>query len=57
MGAPYAAFEHQVSDLWAIFGLLGITDVTVVPAEDVRTGPKKAEAAMAMAGATEQMAP
>ena len=57
MGAPYAAPEHQVSYLRAIFGLLGITRVTVVQAEEVRTGPKKAEAGMAMAGAMEQVAP
>lgn len=48
-GSPYAAFEHQVSYLRAIFGFLGVTDVTVVQAEGVRMGPEKAEAAMAKA--------
>lgn len=45
-GSPNAAFEHQVSWLRAIFGFMGVTDVTVVQAEGVRMGPEKAEAAM-----------
>ena len=48
-GSSYAAFEHQVSWLRAIFGFLGVTDVTVVQAEGVRMGPEKVEAAMAVA--------
>lgn len=48
-GSPYAAFEHQVSYLRAIFGFLGVTDVTVIQAEGVRMGPEKAEAAVTKA--------
>ncbi|HEY1448133.1 MAG TPA: FMN-dependent NADH-azoreductase [Caulobacteraceae bacterium] len=36
---PTAAFEHQESHLRAVFGLMGVTDLTFVHAEGVNYGP------------------
>ena len=47
--SPFAAFEHQVSYLRAVFGFLGVKDVTVIQAEGVRMGPEPAEKAVAQA--------
>ncbi len=45
-GAPAAGFEHQESYLRAIFGFLGVTDLTVVRAEGLAMGLEKAQAAV-----------
>jgi FMN-dependent NADH-azoreductase len=39
-GTPAAALEHQESYLRAVFGFLGITDVSFVHAEGVALGPE-----------------
>ena len=46
-GAPHAAYEHQTSYLRAVFGFLGISDVTVVEAEGIAMGPEQREKALA----------
>jgi FMN-dependent NADH-azoreductase len=38
-GTPTAAFEHQESYLRAVFGLMGLTDLSFVHAEGVNIGP------------------
>lgn len=54
VGTPAAAFDHQETYLRALFGFLGITDITFIRAEGVAMGPearKKAiEAAKGDAG-------
>ncbi|MQR98140.1 FMN-dependent NADH-azoreductase [Gluconobacter aidae] len=36
-GSPAAAFEHQVTYLKAVFGMMGVTDITVIEAEGLAT--------------------
>ena len=43
---PFAAADHLATYLAAILGFLGITDVEIVRAEGVASGPEKDEAAM-----------
>ena len=45
-GTPAASLEHQESYLRAVFGFLGITDVTLVHAEGVALGPEAREKAI-----------
>jgi FMN-dependent NADH-azoreductase len=48
-GTPAAAMDHQESYLRAVFGFLGITDVTFVRAEGVALGAEQREKAIAEA--------
>jgi FMN-dependent NADH-azoreductase len=48
-GTPMAAFEHQESYVIGVLAFLGVTDVTVVRAEGIATGPEAKEAAVARA--------
>ena len=54
-GAPAAAHEHQESYLRSVFGFMGISDLTVIRAEGLATGPeqrhKALDAALAEAAA------
>jgi len=45
-GAPAAVLEHQDSYLRALFGFLGITDITVIHAEGVNIGPEQRQRAI-----------
>jgi FMN-dependent NADH-azoreductase len=40
-GAPAAAFEHGETYLRAVFGFLGVTNLEVIVAEGVATGPEQ----------------
>jgi FMN-dependent NADH-azoreductase len=48
-GTPAAAMDHQESYLRAVFGFLGVTDVTFVRAEGVALGAEQREKALAEA--------
>ena len=54
-GAPAFPYEHQESYLQAVFGFMGVTDMTVILAEGLATGAeqreKATEAALAQAAA------
>ena len=45
-GMPAAAFEHVESYLRGVFGFLGVTDLEIVVAEGLQTGPDQREKAM-----------
>ena len=53
-GAPFEPYDFQEKYLKAVFNFLGITDIDVVRAEGVASGPEKA--AKAIAAAKEQIA-
>lgn len=48
-GTPHASFEHQTSYLRTVFGFIGITDVEVIEAEGIATGPDQREKALSKA--------
>jgi len=48
-GSPIAALDHQESYLRALFGFLGVTDISVIRAEGVAMGPEAQAAAIAKA--------
>jgi FMN-dependent NADH-azoreductase len=48
-GAPAAAFDHQETYLKAVFGFLGITDVSFVRAEGIALGDEARDRAIAAA--------
>ncbi len=48
-GSPYENFDFQEKYLRAMFGFLGVKDVTVITAEGVAMGPDKAAEAVAAA--------
>lgn len=50
-GSPAAAFDHQETYLRALFGFLGITDITFIRAEGVAMGPNARQQAIAAAKA------
>ncbi|MGI4827007.1 MAG: FMN-dependent NADH-azoreductase [Janthinobacterium lividum] len=50
-GSPFEANDFQEKYLRAVFGFLGITDITVITAEGVAYGPDKAAAAVEAAKA------
>ena len=50
-GSPFEANDFQEKYLRAIFGFLGVTDITVITAEGVAYGPDKAAAAVESAKA------
>lgn len=58
-GTPFeAALDHQEAYLRAVFGFLGITDLTVIRAEGVNLGPEARSAAVAGAlGTAGRLAP
>jgi FMN-dependent NADH-azoreductase len=43
---PMTALDHQETYLRAVFGLIGLTDISIVRAEGVGTGPDALQAAM-----------
>jgi FMN-dependent NADH-azoreductase len=45
-GSPFAANDFQEKYLKAVFGFLGITDITIIRAEGVAYGPDAAKAAI-----------
>ena len=45
-GTPTAAFEHLESYLRAVFGFIGVTDLEIVVAEGLQTGPEQREKSM-----------
>jgi FMN-dependent NADH-azoreductase len=50
-GSPTAAFDHQETYLRALFGFLGVTDITFIRAEGVAMGPDARQQAIAAAKA------
>jgi FMN-dependent NADH-azoreductase len=46
VGTPAAAMEHVESYLRGIFGFIGVTDLEIVVAEGLATGPEQREKAM-----------
>lgn len=50
-GSPAAVFDHQETYLRALFGFLGITDITFIRAEGVAMGPNARQQAIAAAKA------
>lgn len=48
-GSPTASLDHQETYLRALFGFLGVEDISFVRAEGVAMGPKAREAAVAAA--------
>ena len=48
---PYAPADHQETYLRALFGFIGVTDLTVVRAEGLSMGPEKHAASIASAEA------
>lgn len=59
VGTPAAAMEHVESYLRGIFGFIGVTDLEIVVAEGLATGPEQREKAMrnALQAASELRAP
>ncbi|MGH6828602.1 MAG: FMN-dependent NADH-azoreductase, partial [Rhizomicrobium sp.] len=45
-GMPAAPFEHAESYLRGVFGFIGVTDLGIVVAEGLQTGPEQREKAM-----------
>ncbi len=48
-GSPFEAYDFQEKYLRAVFGFLGVQDVTVITAEGIARGPEIAAAALASA--------
>ena len=48
-GTPHAAYEHQTSYLRVVFGFMGITNVEIIAAEGIATGPDQREKALTQA--------
>jgi FMN-dependent NADH-azoreductase len=51
---PMAAFDHQERYLRALFGFLGVTEITFIHAEGIALGPDRREAALTAARRTIQ---
>jgi len=53
-GTPSAAFDFQEPYLWAIFGFIGITDITFIHAENLTVGTEERQQSLAVARAALQ---
>ena len=49
VGSPTAAFEHVETYLKTVFGFIGITDIKIIAADGIATGPEQREKALASA--------